>query len=517
MSSKAKHDATSAATGSALSSAIVPIGDRVMFNRRFPIGDRVNGSGDGAICEMSASWLPRLAVAFIHERIFTRSRDPFGRSPDRTSHFTPHPITRSHDRTMIGSIILATMVIVVATAIVAPSFRAASVDWSQWRGPERDGVAAVVSPRDWPEKLRRVWRVEVGIGHSSPVVSGDRVFIFSRRGEQEALAALSLSTGQTQREQLYDAPYEMNPAARGHGKGPKSTPVVSGTTVCTFGIGGVLSCYDTQKLAVRWRKPFSELKAASPEFGVAMSPIVEGGAVIAHVGGKGNGVLRAFDLMTGATRWSWDGDGPAYASPVVAALAGVRQLITQTQRSIVGIDAKTGALLWRVPFTTAYDQNAVTPVVYRDLVIVSGLDQPLQALRPVRKGSAWETQTVWENKTVPMYMSSPVLAGGMLFGLSHRNRGQYFAVDAVSGTTKWTGEPRQGENAAVVSAGDVLLGLNTNGELVVVRRRAAAFEVIRRYPVAESPTWAHPAVIGAGGQMRILIKDETALAMWSTS
>jgi len=397
-------------------------------------------------------------------------------------------------------------------------FAADAPDWSQWRGPNRTGVAATAAPPKWPETLREAWRVEVGAGHSSPVVAGRRVFVFARRGEREVLAALDLETGKPIWEQAYDAPYEMNPAARGHGKGPKSTPVVADETVCAFGISGVLSCYDAQKGAVRWRKEFgSEFPATSPDFGVAMSPIVEGGALIAHVGGTGKGALRAFDLSTGATRWSWDGDGPAYASPIVATLSGVRQIVTQSERSIIAVDAKTGALLWRVPFTTAYDQNAVTAAVHRDVVFVSGLDQPLHALRPVRKGSAWEAEKVWENKALPMYMSSPVLAGDLLFGMTHRNRGQYFCVDPATGAAKWTGEGRQGENAAVVSVGDVLLGLDTDGELVVFRKSAAAFEAVRRYTVAGSPTWAHPAIAGSGAQMRILVKDTNSLIAWSVS
>jgi len=174
-------------------------------------------------------------------------------------------------------------------------------------------------------------------------------------------------------------------------------------------------------------------------------------------------------------------------------------------------------LLWRAPFTTAYDQNAVTAVVHRDLVIVSGLDQPLHALRPFRKGSTWEAEKMWENKAVPMYMSSPVLAGDLLFGLTHRNRGQYFCVDPASGATKWTGEGRQGENAAIVSIGEFLLGLDTDGELVVFEGSAAAFAEVRRYPVAASPTWAHPAIAGSGAQMRILVKDTNGLIAWGVS
>ena len=75
-----------------------------------------------------------------------------------------------------------------------------------------------------------------------------------------------------------------------------------------------------------------------------MSPLADGALVIAHMGGMNKGALTAFDAATGKMRWQWTGDGPAYASPVVATIGGTRHVITQTQKSIVGVNAADGAL-----------------------------------------------------------------------------------------------------------------------------------------------------------------------------
>jgi outer membrane protein assembly factor BamB len=298
----------------------------------------------------------------------------------------------------------------------------------------------------------------------------------------------------------------LNPAAAGHGKGVKSTPVVADGRICTLGISGILSCLNAQTGKLLWRKEFG-----SPEFGTAMSPVVDHDLLIAHVGTARGGALVAFDAQTGVEKWSWKGDGPAYASPIVADLGGTRQVITQSQRNIVGVRAATGDLLWRIPFETPYEQNIVTPALYHDSLIFSGLENGVMGVRLLRRGSEWLTETVWQNKGVGMYMNSPVVTGDLLFGLSHLKRGQFFCLDPRNGGTLWTSEARQAENAAIVDGGSVLLLLTNDAELIVLRKSAKAFEPVRRYSVADSPTWAHPVILANG----ILVKDATTLALWN--
>ena len=84
-----------------------------------------------------------------------------------------------------------------------------------------------------------------------------------------------------------------------------------------------------------------------------------------------------------------------------------------------------------------------------------------------------------------MYMSSPVVADGVLYGLTQRNRGQFFAVDVATGKTLWTSPGRQGENAALAVAGGVIIATTTDGELVVFRQNRKGFELVRNTP---SPT-----------------------------
>ena len=386
-------------------------------------------------------------------------------------------------------------------------------DWNQWRGPSRSGVtAAFQAPASWPDKPRKVWESTVGTGHSSPVVSGTRAFVFTRVGEDEVVTAVDLQTGKQVWQQRYRATYQVNPAAESHGKGPKSTPVVDGGRLFTLGISGTLSAFDAATGKPLWRKTFDrEFDASSPDFGVAMSPLVDGGQVIVHAGGNKSGALMAIDGATGTVKWQWKGEGPAYASPVIASFGNSRQVVTQSRSHLVGLSAATGALLWSVPFTTAYDQNIVTPIISGDIVLYSGIDQPLTALRIRESAGKWTAERAWHADSVPMYMSTAVLSGGSVFGLTHRNKGQFFALDPRSGKVLWTTRGREGENAALIAVGELLMATTTEGELVIARRDATRFDPIKRYTIAESPVWAHPVPAGRG----VLIKDAEKLAYWT--
>jgi outer membrane protein assembly factor BamB len=381
-------------------------------------------------------------------------------------------------------------------------------DWPQWRGPRRTGEVSLTAPATWPATLTKRWEIAVGAGHSSPVISGNRVVLHAREGDREVVRALDLDTGREAWRNEYAAPYTMNPAARLHGPGPKSTPVIGGGRVITFGISGILSAYDFATGKLLWRM---DAPPVPPTYGTAMSPVLDGNLLIAHVGGENRGALTAFDAATGAVRWRWSGDGPAYASPVIADIGGTRQIITQTQKSVVAVNAADGALLWQIPFTTSFEQNTITPIVRGDLVVYSGLDSGTTAVRIVRKGTNWTTVPAWKNDDVSMYMSTPVVGDSTLYGLSHKNRGQFFAIDLTSGKTLWTTAGRQGDNASLLISGPLLLMTTTSSELIVARANPARFDEVKRYTIAESAVWAHPAVSGRA----IVVKDVDKLICWT--
>jgi outer membrane protein assembly factor BamB len=396
----------------------------------------------------------------------------------------------------------------VTTTLAAQSRTA---DWPQWRGPSRDGaIASFVEPKSWPERLTRKWKIDVGLGYASPVLVGSRVYVFSRQGDNEVLQALNADTGAKIWDSHYAAPFTMNPAAARHEKGPKSTPTFADGKLFTLGMSGIVTAFDAATGKQLWHTAASQ---PGPLYATAMSPLVDRGLAIVHVGSHNQGALTAYDVNSGAVKWHWDGDGPGYASPIVAELEGTRQVITFTQDNLVGVSASTGELLWARPFKTRSTQNCITPLLSGQTLVVSGLDKGVTAFKVLKVNSQWSTENVWENTDVGMYMSNGVIVRDTLVALSHKNSGQFFALDLKTGKTVWTSAPRQATNAAIVRAGELLFVLKDDAELLVTRSGPNGFETARTYTVADSATWAEPVVSGN----RVFVKDVATLTLWTVN
>ena len=302
---------------------------------------------------------------------------------------------------------------------------------------------------------------------------GDRVYTHTRQGADEVLSAVDTTTGRVVWRTSYPAPYGPNAGTQRHGPGPKSTPLFYEGKFYTLGIGGVVSAFDVGDGTLAWQHPAPPV---DPLYGTAMSPLADRGRVIFHVGGHDQGALTAFDATTGEVKWRWDGDGPAYASPILVDVDGTRH--------VVGVAADTGELLWQRPVVSNSTNNSVTPIAHDGSIIVSGHNLGVTRFRPTREGGRWVTETMWENQEVGLFMSNGVLVDDTFFGLSHLNSGQLFGVDVGTGETLWTTEGREATNTAFVKADDLLFMLHDDAELIVMRSNRAGFEPCKRpvYP-----------------------------------
>ncbi len=405
---------------------------------------------------------------------------------------------------------IAIMTTLALCAAGAATGQEAATDYPQWRGRFRDGSASgFTAPRSWPDQLTQRWKVAVGEGYAAPILVNNRVFMLARRDGNEVVTALDAGTGKVVWQNSYAAPHRVASGAAAHGQGPKSTPLVYAGKLFTLGITGIVSAFNAADGKLLWQKPAPAAETLYNNS--AMSPLGDGSGVIFHVGGHDAGALTVFDIETGNMRWEWRDDGPAYASPVIATVNGVRQVIAVTQRFVVGVAADTGALLWKHPFANRFSNNSVTPVVFENAILVSAYEQGVFALSPTQRNGIWNVETRWHAPTVSMFMSSPVLVGETLYGLSQRSNGQFFALDARTGTVLWLGPPREATNTSIVKSGDLLFLLNDDGELVVAKANRDKFEPLKRYTVSDSATWAQPTIVGN----RIFIKDADSLTLWT--
>jgi outer membrane protein assembly factor BamB len=397
--------------------------------------------------------------------------------------------------------------VMVGGAILLAASTILAQDWPQWRGANRDGkVTGFTAPQTWPKALTQKWQVKVGAGDATPALVGDNLYVFACQGDDEVTLCLNAADGKEVWRDKVAAPAATGPAAR-H-PGPRSSPAVAYTKVVTLGINGVLSCLDAKGVLV-WRKnPFPNVV---PQFYTSSSPLIVDGMAIAHLGGRGKGALIAFDLDSGDEKWRWAAEGPEYASPVLLTVEGVKQIVTLTEKSIVGIALADGKLLWQRPFAPqmrAY--NAATPIVDGQTVIYTGAMRGTYAVQIEKKGDGFEAKELWNNPKDAPQFNTPVLKDGFLYGLS--DRGNLFCLDAKTGKTAWTDPTARGRGfAAIVDAGPVLFVLPSTSELIAFKPDAKQYEQVVRFMIATTPTYAHPLIAGN----RIFIKDQDAVTLWT--
>ena len=332
--------------------------------------------------------------------------------------------------------------------------------------------------------------------------------MYTRQDGDEVMLAIEMDTGEVIWRSGYAAPFELTPAAARHGAGPKSTPTYADGRLFTLGMSGIVTAWDAETGEQLWQM---DAPAVQPLYHTSMSPLVDGDLMIVHIGGQDDGALTAFEVATGAVRWNWDGDGPAYGSPIVVDLEGVRQVVTFTQEHMVGVGLETGALLWSRPFVTQSTTTSQTPLVHNGQIVQAGRGNGITLFRVVREGNAWTTEDIWHNDEVSLHMTNGVVVENVLYGLSHLNSGQYFGLDIETGEVLWTSDPRQADNASILGVGNTIVSLEDDAELLVLRGSRSRFDPVTRYDVATSATWAQPTLQGN----RIYIKDVSSLTLWT--
>ncbi len=398
----------------------------------------------------------------------------------------------------------------LAIAVCALLCGAASVsaqDWPQWRGPDRDGkVTGFTAPQTWPAKLTQQWKVDVGIGDSTPALVGDRIYAFGRVDANEVVRCLDAGSGKVLWEQSYPAGHVVTGPPSAH-PGTRSSPAVANGRICTLGVGGILSCLDASDGHVLWRKQSTnDYLGADYDFDTSLSPIIVNELCVVDIGGKDKGTLIAFDLVSGEPKWKLDGDAPSSASPVVMTVEGQKQLVTLTAKHLIGVSLSDGREFWRVPFAAQQGNNA-SPVIDGQTVIYTGQSKGISAVKIEQQAGTFAATPVWSNPHYGARFTTPILHDGLLFGFN----GHYFCVNANTGEDRWIEDASHGNSAALVDAGAVLFGLSVNSELVAFKPDEKQYTELARYKVADTETWAHPIVAG----QRVFIRDHDSVALWT--
>jgi len=383
-------------------------------------------------------------------------------------------------------------------------------DWPKWRGPAGNGrLENAILPSAWPEKLQPVWQIKTGVGYSAPIVVEQSIYLLSR--EQDATEVLSrhdLASGKEIWRHTNKAPFKKNPAAQRHPKGSFSTPLYHNGRIYSLGVNALLKCLDARDGKLLWQRHYSDRITTDGAFyGTAMSPIAVDSLIIVHVGDAKHGAIIAYELTTGRQKWILKKYMPGFSTPIVKTISGVKQLITLSLKSCIGVEINSGKALWEIPFLDEYCENIVDPVYENDILLISGVRLGTYAYRLKLTQNTWKIEKVWHSAELPMYMSSPVVYDDVIFGFSPKRKGQLFCRKIETGEILWQTEGKLGSHGALIAHKDILFVATEDGILWLLKPNPKAYEALGKYQISENMMWAFPVILNNG----VLARDVNGL------
>lgn len=386
-----------------------------------------------------------------------------------------------------------------------PSVLARADDWSQWRGPNRDGVWAETGILDTFPKdgLKIRWRAEVGVGFSSPVVADGRVYVtdsvLAKPKASERLQAFDAFSGKLLWSHVYEVNYPAAAFDEKYPQGPISTPIVAEGRVYSWGHAGNLLCLDAPKGTVSWQRDVQK-EFPKSYIDTAGSPLIEKDLLIVPVGAKPGACVIAFNKSTGEQVWKALDEEPSASSPIVIDAGGKRQLIVWTPQAVTSLDPATGNTYWRERLSTTKDATVATPVYHDGHLLVGGLMLKLDGDKPaatvIWPKSRATARRILSDTSTALFRDDYVY--------SARSTGEFVCLEASTGKQLWETDkvtgPKSGASIHVTANGGSAILYNDAGELIWARLSPKGYEEISRARLLEPPAtwnrkcaWAPPA------------------------
>ena len=362
-------------------------------------------------------------------------------------------------------------------------------DWYRFLGPDLNGKSSETGIRtDWTAgKLPILWQREVGDGYSMPSVAGGRLFLFDRRKNRARLTCLDSQTG----EELWQAEYPTDYKDHyDYSGGPRASPVIDGDRVYIFGVEGRLRAHRVADGESIWEVDTNEkFGVVQNFFGAGSTPIIEGDLLIAMIGGsppdppslwsgelQGNGSgIVAFDKLTGKVVYQSSDELAGYSSPVVTTIGGRRWGLVFARGGLVGFEPVTGKIDFHFPWRSKKTEsvNAASPVVVGDHVLVTESYGVGSALLRVRPGGyeVVRTDPPRRGQSLASHWSTPIYHEGFLYGCSGQSSGNadLRCVDFETGEVKWT--QSLGSRLSLLFVDGYLVVQTERGGLALVRAR----------------------------------------------
>jgi len=389
-------------------------------------------------------------------------------------------------------------------------------DFPAFQGPARDAVLPEVKlDRDWASHPpKQLWREEIGAGWSGFVVVGDYTFTQEQRGEEECVVCRDLKTGKEVWLHSDKAPYEGKPRYEGMGgPGPRCTPTVDDGRVYAVGATGILNCLDAVTGRPLWTHNIvTENGGSVAGHGVCGSPLIVGNFVVVAPTGKPAGSLAAYDRVTGKLAWCTGVNNASYATPMLASVAGVEQILNYDEHGLTGHDPTTGKVLWHF----VWDSNQ--PICSQPIANAGAPDQILVTIGYGR-GSAlikvscaadgkWSVEPLWESKRMKTKFTTAVAHDGYVYGLDD---GIMQCIEIKTGRQMWKGGHY--EHGQILLAGNTIVVQTEPGPVVLLDTDPKKLTELGSIPALSSKTWNCPALAGK----YLLVRNDHEAACYEVS
>ena len=402
---------------------------------------------------------------------------------------------RAHLRVFVAAMVGALLMPLASAQQPAPK------EWSQWRGPSRDGISEETGLlQEWPKSGPPLaWRSNgVGNGYSSFSTSGGRLYTLGARAGVEYVIALDRATGKKVWETQNGRRFEND-----RGDGPRSTPTVEGDRLYVLGGNGDLTCLEHATGKKIWSVNIVQrFGGVNPYWGYSESPLIVGDRILVNTGGRGAGIA-AVSTADGSTLWRQHNDGAGYSSPMLMRTGSLSQVIFFTEDRALAVDPRDGRLLWSYNKANNGTANIATPIVRGTRVFVSSDYGTGGALLDVRAaGNLATANEVYFTRDMRNHHASSVLVGDHLYGFSSSI---LTALMFDTGKTVWR-DRSVGKGSLIFADGRLYL-YSEDSVVGLAEASPAGYREHGRFTLAQQsglPTWSHPII--AGGLL--IIRDQ---------
>jgi len=386
----------------------------------------------------------------------------------------------------------------IAAALLAFQAMSRAEEWPMWRGPRGDGTSFETNvPVRWSGTENIAWKASVpGVGHSSPIVWGERVFVttYVAEGDKRMLFCYDRRSGK----KLWEHVVLQAPPEKKHGLNSyaSSTPATDGQRVWVSFLEAPnvrLVCYDMNGREL-WRRSPGTFNS---RHGFCSSVLLHKNLVILNCDQDAQAYIVAYDKLTAKERWRIDRPNRtrSYCAPTIFQAAGKTQMVLSGSKCVTSYDPDTGRQHWIVDGPT---EQFVASMVFTDNVFFMTGGFPelhLLGIAPEGTGNVTDSHVIWHHRNEASYVPSPIAAANHFFVVT--DGGYAICLEAKTGNRMWREKLGRHHSASPVAAAGNLYFLDDDGGMFVIKA-SPRFELASRNLLGEDCR-ASPAI--SRGQM----------------